>query len=65
MFGPRMHLMNGGNFGGMTYKSIMDLFENAKTIKELDDILDLFVLQVAKKKWYYLPSNKVRIFIFF
>jgi predicted neutral ceramidase superfamily lipid hydrolase len=64
-FGPRMHLMNGGNFGSMIYKSIVDLSENAKTIKELDDILDLFVLQVAKKKVLFTlqPSKNISIFL--
>jgi len=34
------------------------LSKNAKTIKELDDILDLFVLQVAKKNGIiYLPKE--------
>ncbi len=60
-----MHLMNGGNFGSMTYKSTIDLSKNAKTIKELDDIFDLFVLQVAKKMVLFTlqPSKNISILL--
>jgi len=37
------------NFRVMIQKSIVNLFENKKTIEELIDMLVLFVLQITKK----------------
>jgi hypothetical protein len=46
-------------------KSIIDLFENEESIKDLVDVLFSFVLQVAKKDDnLYLPTKYCFIFKF-
>ncbi len=54
--------MNGDRFVVLTQKFIIDLFENAGLIKDLEDMLSSFVLYVAKKKWQPTSSNQVQFF---
>ncbi len=55
--GQKMLLWMVSFYGFDTMKSIVDLSKDESFFKDLVDMLFSFVLQVAKKGWYFLFSN--------